>query len=104
MLPRDIQINILGKCDIETRIKGGIIGRLNVPNDLQANISRCIHLPRCYEFGLGQKFYMWRLGRDDDHPTMYWVYTIIKEVDYKDRVTISVYDRCCHYLISDNPA
>jgi hypothetical protein len=94
ILPRDIQIGILGKCDIETRIKGGIIGRLNVPFALQTKLSECLHQPECLEFDYGQKFYIWKLG--DDLP---WLYTIIKEIDYNNKVMTSIYNRYCHFII-----
>lgn len=102
VLPRDVQISILGKCDIDTRIKGGIIGRLNVPFALQAKLSECLHLPKCLDFDSCQKFYIWKLGRDDDHSLNYWTYTIIKEIDDYNRVTTSVYNRFAHYIICDH--
>jgi hypothetical protein len=96
ILPRDVQIKILGKCDIETRIKGGIIGTLNVPFAVQVKISECLHQPECLRFDFGQTFYLWKLGRDN-HP---WLYTIIKEIDYKNKVMTSIYNRYCHYIIA----
>lgn len=98
VLPRDMQVLIFRKCDMDTRIKGGIIGRLVVPSSLQAQISNCIYLPTCLEYEHGQQFYIWKLGRDD-HPTYGWLYTVIKEIDANNGVMTSVYNRYCHHLV-----
>lgn len=96
-LPRDIQIKIIGACDIDTRIKGGYIRSLKVPERLKQKLGRCLFQPKCLDnIGIGQYFYVWKLGQDDNST---WVYTVIKEIDDNDIFITSVYNRYNHFMI-----
>jgi hypothetical protein len=97
LLPRDIQVKILGTCDMDTRIKGGYIRSLKVPESFQQKLGGCLLQPKCLDtIGIGQYFYIWKLGRDDNST---WVYTVIKEIDDNNIVITSVYNRYNHFMI-----
>ena len=96
-LPRDIQIKIIGACDIDTRIKGGYIRSLKVPEWFKQKLGSCLFQPKCLNnIGNGQYFYIWKLGQDG-YST--WVYTVIKEIDDNNIVMTSVYNRYNHFMI-----
>ena len=44
-LPRDVQLQVIKKFDMDTRIKCGIIGRLHIPNTVKRHISAKLRHP-----------------------------------------------------------
>lgn len=44
-LPRDVQLQVIKKFDMDTRIKCGIIGRLHIPSAVKKHISEKIQHP-----------------------------------------------------------
>jgi hypothetical protein len=43
-LPRDLQLNVIQKFDMDTRIKAGIIGKLRVPPQLNIAITKSLNM------------------------------------------------------------
>ncbi len=44
-LPRDVQVSIFTKCDLDTRIKAKDVHKLKVPLDLCNRLSSCLNIP-----------------------------------------------------------
>lgn len=48
-LPRDVIKKIVSKMDIDTKVKLGLIFKLNVPQEIERNISKYLQVPKTYD-------------------------------------------------------
>ena len=71
-LSRDVIKKIISKLDIDTKVKLGLIFKMNIPYEIETNISKCLQVPKTHNI---DEYWCIQLGPHIFHDRS--LYTII---------------------------